>query len=278
MLFVRSFQNGRLAFSGISRLASRPQCLNACKHALKQYKLQPIRFASTTPQAAPSITKKPIYPTRLLVYHAGTGRTVFIGCLKVTTIFLFGFFSLIVAPAQLAAPTLPYWRFISTIATGILPLLFVSWTTAPFVTYVHLRLPQFARFSKEMLTRYLRTLPKSGELDITTITLIGRPRVQRLQFGDLKAVQPRILDVANFKTDKVDTTRPWWAGKGQKAYAVGTAKGKSREGWAWDVVAEAIRKGKLRGPPVAGEVVKTVPTASAKAAVAAKKGAPALKK
>lgn len=41
-----------------------------------------------------------VYPERLLVYHAGTGRTVFIGCLKVTTIFVFSFFGLVVAPTH----------------------------------------------------------------------------------------------------------------------------------------------------------------------------------
>ena len=167
--------------------------------------------------------------------------------MKVTTIFLAAFFSLIVAPAQLSAPDMPYLRFTSTLATGIVPLLFVTISTAPFVTYIHLRLPQYARLSKDMLTRYLKTLPKSGEVDITTITLIGRPRVQRLQFGDLKAKQPKLLNVANFETQRVDASRPWWAiGQGQRQYAVGQAKGKSREGWAWDVVAETIRTGKLR--------------------------------
>src|SRR4051812_21283042 len=43
------------------------------------------------------------YPTRLLIYHSGTGRTVFLGCLKVTTIFIFAFFSLVVAPAHFYA-------------------------------------------------------------------------------------------------------------------------------------------------------------------------------
>jgi hypothetical protein len=39
-----------------------------------------------------------VLPGRLIVYHAGTGRSVFLGCLRVTTIFMFSFFSLVVAP------------------------------------------------------------------------------------------------------------------------------------------------------------------------------------
>ena len=40
------------------------------------------------------------YPESLLVYHAGVGRTVFLGCLKVTTLILF------VASCSLLAPPL----------------------------------------------------------------------------------------------------------------------------------------------------------------------------
>ena len=86
--------------------------------------------------------------------------------------------------------------------------------------------------------------------------------MQRLQFGDLLPKQPKLLNVANFETKKIDESRPWWAiGQGQRQYAVGQAKGKSREGWAWDVVADAIRAGKLRDAPAAGAktgVVKPV--------------------
>lgn len=35
-----------------------------------------------------------VYPERLLIFHAGTGRTVFLGCLKVITIFVFAIFGI----------------------------------------------------------------------------------------------------------------------------------------------------------------------------------------
>jgi hypothetical protein len=227
-----------------------------------------------------------VYPARLLVYHAGTGRTVFIGCLKVTTIFLVAFFGLIAAPAQLSAPTLPYWRFstskpphpsftrgchyprlqtlseptttnppppnqatntIPALLTGLLPFLFVSLTTAPFVTYIHLRLPPYARYSRVLLSRYLAALPETGTVDITTVTLIGRPRVQTVALGNLEAVKPRLLSVANFRRVRRDETRPWWAGRGQSKFAVNQAYGKGvKMGWVWEEVAAAIRGGKLR--------------------------------
>ena len=50
-----------------------------------------------------------VFPERLLIYHAGTGRSVFLGCLRVTTIFVFAFFTLVVAPTHLYAENEPLW-------------------------------------------------------------------------------------------------------------------------------------------------------------------------
>ncbi len=52
----------------------------------------------------PAVDTVTVYPERLLVYHSGTGKTVFIGCLKLTTIFLFIFSTLVLAPAYIQAP------------------------------------------------------------------------------------------------------------------------------------------------------------------------------
>lgn len=38
-------------------------------------------------------------PERILIYHGGTGKIIFLGMLRITTIFLFGVSCLVVAPA-----------------------------------------------------------------------------------------------------------------------------------------------------------------------------------
>ena len=48
-------------------------------------------------------------PQRLLIFHAGTGRTVFVGALKVTTIFTFCTTLLFIAPAQYNDRRQPAW-------------------------------------------------------------------------------------------------------------------------------------------------------------------------
>lgn len=40
-------------------------------------------------------------PERIVIYHGGTGRTLFIGMLRVSTIFIFGVSTFIIAPTLL---------------------------------------------------------------------------------------------------------------------------------------------------------------------------------
>ena len=35
----------------------------------------------------------------MCIYHAGTGRTIFLACLKLSTLFIFVFFGFVVTPA-----------------------------------------------------------------------------------------------------------------------------------------------------------------------------------
>lgn len=56
-----------------------------------------------------SLTTHTAYPENLVIYHAGTGRTTFIACLKLTTIFIFVFFGLVVTPAYVKSEH-PLWQ------------------------------------------------------------------------------------------------------------------------------------------------------------------------
>lgn len=42
-----------------------------------------------------------MYPERLCIYHAGTGRVTFLACLKLSTIFVFAFFGFVVTPTYI---------------------------------------------------------------------------------------------------------------------------------------------------------------------------------
>ncbi|KAA6410102.1 MAG: hypothetical protein FRX48_05521 [Lasallia pustulata] len=184
------------------------------------------------------------YPERLLIYHAGTGKTVFIGCLKLTTIFLFSFSCLILAPSFYYAPDKPNWAAALAIAGGAVPMVFVAYTTAPFVCYVHLRLPIFARQSREQLFKWARKIPSSTEIDLTTVQSFGRPRVSRMKISDLRTTNAR-LGVANLakrpQSSGTEIKRPWWRSKPQGLFYVGNDRARSREPSVWRKVLETIK-------------------------------------
>ncbi|KAB8302160.1 hypothetical protein EYC80_005607 [Monilinia laxa] len=183
------------------------------------------------------------YPERLLIYHSGTGRTVFLGCLKVTTIFIFVFFTLVVAPAHYYAEDEPEWVAPAVLLSGAVPMIFVAYITSPFVNYIHLRLPNFARNSRDLLMRYSKNPPKDAQVDITTMNFVGKPRVTRFDVSELKAVKQR-FGVGNFSRDKkkIDATRKWWMPKAVRLFGVHGGAGKVRDGEAWENIAKKIRK------------------------------------
>jgi hypothetical protein len=113
----------------ISLHRTAPLLRTSCLRQISRSKvpLQSFRGNSTSSAAPKYGTKRPsklnafnseclcvsnifkVFPERLLVYHAGTGRSVFLGCLKVTTIFIFTFFTLVVVPTHFFAEHEPLW-------------------------------------------------------------------------------------------------------------------------------------------------------------------------
>jgi hypothetical protein len=55
------------------------------------------------------LTPKLELPEKLIIYHAGTGRTTFLAMVKITTLFLGAFFCFIVAPSYIKADK-PEWE------------------------------------------------------------------------------------------------------------------------------------------------------------------------
>ncbi|CAK7237747.1 hypothetical protein SBRCBS47491_010113 [Sporothrix bragantina] len=131
-------------------------------------------------------------PERLLVYHAGTGRTTFLACLKVTTLFGLAFFAFLVAPAYIIAER-PLWQVLGIVVCGIVPFAVVSYTSSPYVVFIHLRLPAYARHpDRELLRRFVRNPPSETKLDITTMNLVGRPRLATVAVSDLVPANQRM--------------------------------------------------------------------------------------
>lgn len=97
------------------------------------------------------------------------------------------------------------------IAGGAIPMLFVSYTAAPYVNFVHLFLPAFARKSRETAIQYAKNLPPTATLYINTMRFNTIPRQSIMRLGDLVAESDKTRPVT-FRNTK-PAPRPWYMGK-----------------------------------------------------------------
>lgn len=123
--------------------------------------------------------------------------------------------------------------------------MYVAWSTSPFVASVHMHLPPYARWSRAMLERFARAAPPATtRLDVTTISLIGKPRVSSVALADLRPARRR-LGMVNFERDtaREDAGRRWWQFRAVGQFNVqDNNEGTIKTGWVWKEVAEGIRK------------------------------------
>ncbi|PTU24074.1 hypothetical protein P175DRAFT_0469704 [Aspergillus ochraceoroseus IBT 24754] len=170
-------------------------------------------FPSSPAPSKTTIRRGP--PERILIYHGGTGRTIFLGMLRITTIFLFGVSCLVVAPAFMSSD-FPSYLAPAVVVGGALPMLFISYTSAPFVNFVHLAIPVFARRSREQAIQYAKNLPPTATLYINTMKFTTIPRQTEVRLGDLVADKALIRPVS-FRNQN-PAPLPWWRGKALRQF------------------------------------------------------------
>jgi hypothetical protein len=74
---------------------------------------------------------------------------------------------------------------------GLTPFTLVTYTTRPFVTWIHLDLPQFARQSAKAALEYSRNLPENATLHITFYRSTALPATVEANIADLVPAQSR---------------------------------------------------------------------------------------
>lgn len=203
------------------------------------HRILPFPLRSTIRNASfPTTPQRLKYPSRLLIYHAGVGRTVFLGVSNLTTILLFAFSAAVVAPTVYKNPDSPSWytpackpslsfspislntvpihrlkelkeehnvdqRHHPVVLGGALPLVLTVAYTSTFATFMHLHVPASARASSSALALWARNVPPATEIDITTLRSIPAPRVTRARVGDLRRIEnPPLGRISNLAVDR----------------------------------------------------------------------------
>lgn len=153
-------------------------------------------------------------------------------------------------------------------AAGVVPFAFVAYTTHPFVATIHVRLPPFVRGSRQMLERWARTVssstsPGSGpsaaarpqpQVEITTMGLLGRPRLSIFNLGELRFVGKEgkgraRLGLANYVRNQSpaqeqaeEARRRWYQRREATGFMVDDDSKHAKEGWVWREMARGIRR------------------------------------
>ena len=97
------------------------------------------------------------------------------------------------------------------VAGGALPMLYVAYTAAPYVNFIHLALPPFARRSREAALNYAKDLPPTAVLYLTSMRFNTIPRQTAVRIGDLVADKSSFRPVTIRNVNPAE--RPWWMGK-----------------------------------------------------------------
>ncbi|KAJ2893810.1 hypothetical protein MKZ38_008219 [Zalerion maritima] len=174
-----------------------------------------------------------------------------------TTIFIFGFFCIIVTPSYLGTPDVPMSYPLVTFLCGFVPLAFVAYSTAPIVTYMHVRLPTYARASREALEKWMRGgVSKDTELELSSMTLFARPKQTAVKVGDL-VPSKTWTNMANYVLREGGESKPgpllrkggkWWKSTPLKKFNVQGFNRDSREGWVWEDLSRQIeRRARFKG-------------------------------
>ena len=121
----------------------------------------------------------------------------------------FGYLSILSVP-PLRGKTL---TDLLAVALGAVPMLFVMYTTRPFVTWIHLSLPASVRESPEAVLTYARNLPSNAKLHIGTMGLNIQPQRSEVKLTDVGPVKSMFRPVTFGVINPGVARDKWWKQK-----------------------------------------------------------------
>ncbi|KAJ9489578.1 hypothetical protein VN97_g3662 [Penicillium thymicola] len=141
----------------------------------------------------------------------------------------------------------PWYSTPAVIAAGALPMIFVSYTAAPYVNFIHLALPAFARKSREAAVQYAKDLPPTAVLYLTSMRFNTIPRQTTVRLGDLVPFKDALRPVT-FQNLNPSPQR-WWQGRAPTQFYTGTHSKPGRQTSAffpelWNGIYQQIQKAK----------------------------------
>ncbi|PSR77716.1 hypothetical protein BD289DRAFT_141792 [Coniella lustricola] len=193
--------------------------------SLHELSLQFARQASTStpkhkpqprpkskPEPVPAAPQKRFVASRAIVYHAGQPRILVLGGLKITAVFVLAFFSTMIVPGFIESGA-PLWQTLGVMAAGVTPILAVSFLTTPMVMWIHLIIPKNFQHAPGALELLSKNVPIDTEVTLTTMGILGKPRVSHMKLRDLRKERRRsglVNYVRTVNPEAAAQTRQWY--------------------------------------------------------------------
>ncbi|KAI9729567.1 MAG: hypothetical protein M1834_006763 [Cirrosporium novae-zelandiae] len=190
------------------------------------------------------IRRRVWFPDKLLVYHGKVGKTVFIGVLKMGTMFFFIGTCVVIAPALSKDPDMPWWATPLAVLLGTVPMLAVGYATAPFVTFAHLHLPPHVRRSWERIVIYSKRLPPDAKLTISTMRFSTFSRTTQINVSDLRPMKAwyTAANICNPRTSfGLQSKAPWLLGGPVHQFYIGPQEKKVLRDEIWRNIMKKIQ-------------------------------------
>ena len=90
--------------------------------------------------------------------------------------------------------------------------------------------------------RYSQALPKDAKLELTTMNLIGMPRVTRVNVGDLYPAKKRFGTVNYVRNMNGMSKRPWYVGRPARLFGIWGGERIAQGKEVWENIAKTIAK------------------------------------
>jgi hypothetical protein len=121
------------------------------------------------------------------------------------------------------------------------------------VTNVHIRLPTFARQSRDLLERWAKAgIPASTPLQVTTMSFIGKPRVSTMTLRDLVPARQRfgLVNYVRGDVEEENRRRKWYMFRAvERFHVIPGGDRRLQAGFVWGEVERQVRE-----TPIAGRV------------------------
>ncbi|EEH46968.2 uncharacterized protein PADG_03066 [Paracoccidioides brasiliensis Pb18] len=187
---------------------------------------------------------------KVLIYHAGSGKIAFIGVMRITTILIFSVSCLVVAPAFYYSEDLPWYIVPAIVVGGSIPMLFVLYTTAPFVNFIYLSIPRAAQRTRQRAQSYLKDVPRNAVLNIETMKFNFYFRKTQVVLSDLILGRSMFRPVNLINTNPMP--QPWWKGNNVFFYAPAKTRFSAKPTSkyfpeVWEEVFAKIKKNAVKG-------------------------------